>query len=117
VSVFVQPRRLIATVNKMCRMPRECYLLALVLLLWPCPARAQPMIRVEHDWAVTLDGRRYGLVQVRQTPGDPFRRTEVWLGRLSFDVKGRAVEAIALILLSPADLMQRIDRRSFRRVP
>ena len=97
-------------------MPRAPYLLALALLLWPSSAHAQPLIRIEHHWAVMLDGRRYGLAQVRQAPGDPFRRTEVWLGWFSLNVKGRAVEAIALVLSSPADLMQRIDWRSFRRV-
>ena len=100
----------------MTRMPRVYCLLALALLLWPTPARAQPMIRVEHNWAVALDGRTYGLVQVRQTPGAPFRRTEVWLGRFSFSIKGRAVEAIARLLLAPADLLPRIDWSSFRRI-
>ena len=97
------------------RMPKACYLLALTLLLWPSTVRAQPLFRTEHNWAVILDERRYGLVQVLQIPGD-FRRTQVWLGWWSFDIGGRAVNAIAPALLSPVHVIPRIDWRSFRRV-
>jgi hypothetical protein len=95
-------------------MPRACSLLALALLLWPSSAHAQPGVDVEHHWAVFIDGRRFGLVEVVQIDGG-FRRTEVWLGWWTFDVKGRAAESIALVL-SPGRLIPRIDWTSFRRV-
>jgi hypothetical protein len=55
------------------------------------------------------------LVEVVQIDGG-FRRTEVWLGRWTFDINGRAVETIALALLSPGQLVPRIAWGSFRRV-
>jgi hypothetical protein len=96
-------------------MPRACYLLALALLLWPSSAHAQPGADVEHHWAILVEGRRFGLVQVVQIDGG-FRRTEVWAGWWTFDINGRAAEAIVLAQLSPGLLIPRIDWRSFRRV-
>jgi hypothetical protein len=96
-------------------MPRSCYLLALTLLLWPSSARAQPLFHMEHNWAVLIDGRRFGLLQVVQIPGD-FRRTAVWLGWCTFDIKGPAGQTIALAILSPGHLLPRIDWGSCRRV-
>jgi hypothetical protein len=97
-------------------MPKACYLLALSLLLWPSTAGAQPLFRTERNWAIILDDRRFGLVQSLQIPGD-FRRTQVWLGWYSFEIRGRAVEEIAPAFLAPLRLVSRIDWDSFRRIP
>jgi len=97
-------------------MLRAFYLLPLTLMIWSSSAHAQPLFNYEHDWTVKLGGRSYGLRQVAQIPGD-LRRTQVWLGRYSFDISGRAGEAIALAVLSPITLARRIEWGTFTRWP
>ena len=96
-------------------MPRAWCVVALAVLLWPSSAHAQPGADVEHYWAVSIEGRKFGLIEVVQIDGG-FRRTEVWLGWWTFDIDGWAAETIALALVSPGHLLPRIDWRSFRRV-
>jgi hypothetical protein len=62
----------------------------------------------------------YGLRQVVQTPGER-RWTQVWLGRFTFDMRCRADEVVALVLLPQAYFVPRVwylvDWNSFRRLP
>jgi hypothetical protein len=101
-------------------MPRACYLSCLAIALWPLSASAQPLFRVEHNWTFTAGEDLYGLRQLLQMPGD-IRHTQVWMGRYTFDMRCRAEEVIALLLLPRADLMPRfgclVNWRSFRRLP
>src|SRR5215471_2489100 len=70
-------------------MPRTGHLLSMVMLsmvmlLCPPPrAMAQPLFHVEHNWTVIIDGHRYGLWRVVQTPGDR-RWTKIWVADYSF---------------------------------
>jgi hypothetical protein len=78
-------------------MPRIRYLLGLALLLWPCPAMAQPLFRFEHNWTVMIDGHRYGLLEVVQIPGDS-RWTEVWIGPYRFKTEYRLAAMVTEVV-------------------
>jgi hypothetical protein len=101
-------------------MPRCGFLLSVAIAFWPLPANAQPLFHYERNWTITTGEHLYGLRQVAETPGDR-RWTQVWIGRSAFDMRCRADEVIALILLSRADLVPRVaylvDWKSFRRLP
>jgi hypothetical protein len=83
-------------------MPRAFYLASMAFAFWPLPASAQPLFRQEHNWTISVNEHPYGLRQVWKMPGDT-RLTQVWLGRYMFNMKGRAEEVVALVLLAPAD--------------
>jgi hypothetical protein len=101
-------------------MRRARYLCFLAPLLWPPPARAQPLFRYEHNWTVAAGEHLYGLRQVAQAPGD-FRHTQVWVGRYTFDIRCPAAAAVALAAFPPPGPVPRlwrlIDWGSFRRLP
>jgi hypothetical protein len=69
---------------------------------------------------VETAGHSFGLRQVVQTPGE-FRWTQVWMGRYSFNMRCRAGEVIALVLLRPLDIIPtlwyRVEWTSFGRLP
>jgi hypothetical protein len=91
----------------------------MAIAFWPFPASAQPLFRTEHNWTVTVGEHPYGLRQVLQMPGD-IRWTQVWMGRYTFNMKCRAEEVFALVLLAPADPVPKscclVDWGSFRRL-
>src|SRR5258707_56396 len=95
------------------------YLFCLTILLWPTAAGAQPLFRFEHNWTVTVGDHLYGLRQIVKTPGE-IRFTQIWIGRCTFDTRLRAAEAVAVLLLSPADptlaFLRGVDWSSFRRL-
>ena len=80
-------------------MLRTRYLLGLALLLWPAPAMAQPLFHVEHNWTSTIEGHRYGLWEVVQTPGD-FRWTEIWVADCPIRTRHR-VAAMVTVIIEP----------------
>jgi hypothetical protein len=94
-------------------MPKVCTFLCLTIVLWPLPANAQPLFHYEHDWTVTIGEHQYGLREVVQTPGD-FRRTQVWAGRYSFDVRFRAAGVLAIVLLPPVAMITFLAARQAR---
>ena len=100
--------------------PRWGYLLCMALAFWPVRASAQPLFRYERNWTVTVGEHLYGLRQVVQTPGER-RWTQVWIGRCAFDMRCRADEVMALLLLPPAYSVPQVgllvDWRSFRCLP
>jgi hypothetical protein len=87
-------------------MLRVGYLLGLAALLWPAPARAQPLFRFEHNWMVDSAAGRYGLLEVVQVPGE-FRWTQVWVGRRHFDVRYRLAAAVTAVAPPPVSLVRR----------
>lgn len=74
------------------------FLLWLALVFCPLAAMAQPLSHYEHDWTFTIGGQMYGLREVVQTPGE-FRRTQLWVGGYSREVRLRPVEVVALALV------------------
>jgi hypothetical protein len=78
------------------------------------------LVRYERNWTVTMGEHLYGLREVVQIPGER-RWTQVWIGRCAFDVRCRADELIAVLLLPPAYSVPQVgflvDWKSFRRLP
>jgi hypothetical protein len=93
-------------------MSKAYYALALALL-WPMLASAQPVFRDEHDWTAHVAGRLYGVRQIAQFPGGS-RTTQVWLGRLSFQVKGTVADLFVQTMVSPVSSLPQVEWWSVR---
>jgi hypothetical protein len=78
---------------------RHLILLMLMLSLAPMIVTAQPITVIEHDWTVRVGAGRYGLRQCNMAPGDLNRWTTVYVGGPLFNLRLRAGQLIALILV------------------
>ena len=97
----------------------KCALFALLVVVWPVPAQAQPLFETEHDWRITIGENAWGLRQVVQQPGE-LRRTTIELGPWRFHTRLRAAEVAAIALgplvLGFAVAMSRGINRKARRI-